>query len=64
MRARAGLPPLAGVSGPALLDAILQERGWELAGEGQRWLDLKRFGKASAIIAGPHGAALAERVSR
>jgi hypothetical protein len=64
VRARAGLPPLAGLSGQALLDAILQERGWELGGEGHRWLDLKRFGKASAIIAGPHGAERAERVSR
>lgn len=64
VRARAGLPPLAGLSGQAMLDAILQERGWELAGEGHRWLDLKRFGTASQIIAGVHGAERAQRVSR
>ena len=32
------------------MDAILQERSWELAGEGHRWLDLKRFGVASEVI--------------
>lgn len=64
VRARAGLPALAGLSGQALLDAILDERGWELGGERHRWLDLKRFGKATAIIAGPHGAERTTRVSR
>ena len=50
VRARAGLPALSGLSGDALLDAILQERSWELAGEGHRWLDLKRFGVAAEVI--------------
>lgn len=64
VRARAGLPDLAGLSGEALLDAILRERGWELAGEGHRWLDLKRFGKATEIIANQHGPERAARVQR
>jgi hypothetical protein len=47
VRNRAGLPPLSGLSGDALRDAILQERAWELGGEGWRWFDLKRFGVAT-----------------
>lgn len=50
VRDRAGLPALSGVAGPALLEAILRERSWELAGEGHRWLDLKRFGVAAEVI--------------
>jgi hypothetical protein len=50
VRARAGLPPLSGLSGDALRDAILQERAWELGGEAWRWFDLKRFGVASEVI--------------
>lgn len=63
VRARAGLPPLPALAGDALLDAILQERGWELAAERHRWLDLKRFGKASEIIVA-HGQERATRVTR
>lgn len=55
VRERAGLGPLAGLSGDALMEAILRERSWELAGEGHRWLDLKRFGVASEVIT-EHGA--------
>jgi hypothetical protein len=50
VRARAGLPGLSGLSGTALRDAILQERAWELGGEGWRWFDLKRFEVATARI--------------
>jgi hypothetical protein len=50
VRDRAGLPPLSGLSGDALRDAILQERAWELGGEGWRWFDLKRFGVATQRI--------------
>ncbi len=43
VRARAGLVPLpAGLSQPAMRDAILRERLLELGFEGQRWLDLGR----------------------
>ena len=63
VRDRAGLPPLAGVGGPALMDAILRERSWELAGEGHRWLDLKRFGVASEVIVA-HGEERRQRVPR
>ena len=40
VRARAGLPPLVGYS----LEALQQERRWELAFEGVRWNDMRRFG--------------------
>jgi hypothetical protein len=50
VRDRAGLPPLSGLSGDALRDAILQERAWELGGEGWRWFDLKRFGVATERV--------------
>jgi hypothetical protein len=50
VRARAGLLPLSGLSGNALRDAILQERAWELGGEGWRWFDLKRFGVATERV--------------
>jgi hypothetical protein len=42
VRARVNLAPLAGLSQPALRDAILHERLLEFGLEGQRWLDLGR----------------------
>lgn len=63
VRARAGLPALSGLAGDALMDAILRERSWELAGEGHRWFDLKRFGVAAEVI-GAHGAERIARVPR
>jgi hypothetical protein len=54
VRKRADLPDLTGLSGTALRDAIVQERAWELGGEGHRWFDLKRFGLATQTIAA-HG---------
>lgn len=42
VRARAGLEPVSGVT----LDMLLEERRLEFAGEGLRWHDLVRFGKA------------------
>ena len=44
VRARAKLPPLAGLSQAAFRDAVRQERSWELAFESKRLFDLKRWG--------------------
>ncbi|NIG55316.1 RagB/SusD family nutrient uptake outer membrane protein [Chitinophaga sp. Cy-1792] len=43
IRTRAGLDPLAtGLDKDAFIAAVLQERSWELFGEGDRWYDLSR----------------------
>ncbi len=44
VRARAHLPPLAGLSQDSLRAAVHQERSWELAFESKRLFDLKRWG--------------------
>lgn len=46
VRARVGL-----TSVPVSLDAIASERRLELAGEGHRWFDLVRTGKAATVLA-------------
>ncbi|TCD00344.1 RagB/SusD family nutrient uptake outer membrane protein [Pedobacter psychroterrae] len=45
VRARVGLSPV-----PVTLETIEKERRLELAGEGHRWLDLIRWGKAAAVL--------------
>ncbi|MGB6154146.1 MAG: RagB/SusD family nutrient uptake outer membrane protein [Pricia sp.] len=44
VRARANLPALSGLSKQDLKDAIVQERAWEFAFEGQTFITLKRAG--------------------
>lgn len=53
VRARAGRAPLATTltTQTQLLDAILAERRVEFALEGQRFFDLRRFGRAEAVLA-------------
>jgi hypothetical protein len=51
VRQRAGLPPSAAATKEALLRAIEEERQVELMTEwGHRWLDLKRWGRADAVL--------------
>ncbi len=51
VRTRAGLAGTTAASQPDLLTAILNERKVELFGEySQRWFDLKRTGKADAVM--------------
>lgn len=45
VRSRAGLPALAGLSGPDFEAAVVDERAWEFAGEWTRWWDLVRLEK-------------------
>jgi hypothetical protein len=50
VRARAGLPPLAGLTQAQFRDAVRQERSFELAFESKRLFDLKRWGLYSQVI--------------
>jgi len=52
VRARAGLDPLDATTTPtsdAFVDALVQERGWELCMEGHRRWDLLRMGKLKQV---------------
>lgn len=50
VRARAGLAELSGLSGSNFLQAVLDERKWELCYEGHRWHDLNRYGKLVEVV--------------
>jgi starch-binding outer membrane protein, SusD/RagB family len=52
---------LAGYNAATFLDLIIKERGYEFQYEGKRWLELKRTGKAQAIILAAKGKAIAEK---
>jgi hypothetical protein len=52
VRRRAGLPDLeAGLGGAAFADSVVAERGWEFAGEWNRWFDLVRLEMVEAANA-------------
>lgn len=50
VRVRAGLNPLSGLSNEDFINAVIDEKGWELAGEGQRWYDLIRTEKVAEVV--------------
>ena len=60
VRKRANLGDLSGLSGPEFLQAVLDERKWELAFEGHRWADLVRYGK---LIEAVKGAAIGNSIA-
>jgi hypothetical protein len=43
IRSRAGLAPLSGLSANDFIDAVVNERAWEFAGEYLRWFDIVRL---------------------
>jgi len=45
VRERAGLTALSGLSNEAFVNAVVDERAWEFAGEFTRWFDLQRLEK-------------------
>ena len=49
VRVRAGLAPLVSVIKADILTAILNERRVELAHEGHRWFDLRRYNLISTL---------------
>ncbi|MFA6404201.1 MAG: RagB/SusD family nutrient uptake outer membrane protein [Salinivirgaceae bacterium] len=51
VRKRAGLDDLPqGMSAQDFANAVIDERGWELAGEGQRWYDLLRTEQVATVV--------------
>lgn len=53
-RLRAGLPVLSGLSNTDFIDAVVQERAWEFAGEYTRWFDLVRLELVEEANANKH----------
>ncbi len=43
VRVRAGLQPLSGLTSAGFIQAVVDERAWEFAGEFTRWFDLTRL---------------------
>ncbi|TPE43455.1 RagB/SusD family nutrient uptake outer membrane protein [Pontibacter mangrovi] len=59
IRERAGLQPLEeGLSPEAFRDAVIQERSWELAFEGNRLFDLRRTHKMEEVLEQKYGKAI------
>lgn len=52
VRNRANLAGLRDLSGSEFLQAVLDERKWELAFEGHRWADLVRYGQLIEAVQG------------
>ena len=50
VRARAGLGPISSSTAGTFAEKLLHERKVELAFEGHRWPDLKRFGVAASVM--------------
>ncbi len=50
VRTRAGLDPISSSTAGTFAEKLLQERKVELAFEGHRWPDLKRFGVAASVM--------------
>ncbi|SHF12537.1 RagB/SusD family nutrient uptake outer membrane protein [Pedobacter caeni] len=50
VRERAGLDKVTGLDQNSLRPVIAQERQWEFVGEGSRWFDLIRTGKAIEVM--------------
>lgn len=51
IRLRAGLSPLSGLSNSDFINAVINERAWEFAGEYTRWFDIVRLQILPQIIA-------------
>ncbi|XHR96318.1 RagB/SusD family nutrient uptake outer membrane protein [Mucilaginibacter sp. UC70_90] len=51
IRSRAGLAPLSGLSSTDFINAVINERAWEFAGEYTRWFDITRLQILPAVIA-------------
>lgn len=51
VRERAGLEPVSGLSSSEFIEAVINERKWEFAGEFTRWFDLVRLERVAAANA-------------
>lgn len=52
---------LANYNAASFFDLVVKERGFEFVYEGKRWLELKRTGKAAAIIQAVKGKTIAQK---